>query len=182
MEKNPILHKLNNKTVYTERSKTIRIIPSVNNTNKFINEISNILKDIGVVYLKDLQTKSEFIPYIYNFKYCLYYATNSKDVKYEEDTTHIQASIDKDLPSQELSKYLIGSNLIENNYICKGYKTIYSDLIQGHNFNIDFNNYAIKTYNNLGRIIFNVNENLENPDFIDFNKHSVLIITATAMK
>lgn len=171
-----------NKTIFTELSKAILIIPSVNNTNKFIEEISNNLKDINMIYIKDLQSASYKSKFNYNFKYCLYYATNSKHVKFEEDTTYIQADIDKDLPSQELSKYLTGSTLIENNYNYKGYKTIHSDLFQGNKFNIDFNNYAIKTYNILGRIIFNVNENLENPDFIDFNKNSVLIITVTAKR
>jgi hypothetical protein len=167
---------IKNNTIYPKRNKVIRIFPSVNNTNKFIEEISNILIDIDLAYNKDQYTKSEFK---YNFKYCLYYATNSKDVKFEEDTTHIIANIDKGLPSQELSKYSMGSILIENNYIYKGYKTIHSDLLLGDKFNIYFNDYAIKTYNILGKIIFSVNENLENPDFIDFNKHSVLIITVT---
>lgn len=166
-----------NNTIYPEQNKVIRIFPSVNNTNKFIDEISNILRDVDLAYNKDQHYVSYKSEFKYNFKYCLYYATNNKDVEFEEDTTHITANIDKDLPSQELSKYLVGSTLIENNYLYKGYKTIHSDLLLGDKFNIDFKNYAVKTYNILGKLIYSINENLDNPDFIDFNKHSVLIIT-----
>jgi hypothetical protein len=161
-----------NKTIYTEHSRVIHIIPSVNNKNKFLEGISCTLEDIGLA----AQTSSEFN---YNIKYCLYYATDNEDVNFEEDTTYIGADIDEGLPPHELIKYLTGSILIENNYLYKGYKVLHNDFLPGDKFNMDFNDYALNIYNILSRKIISTNESLENPDFIDFNKHSVLIITIT---
>jgi hypothetical protein len=167
-----------NKTIYTEHNKVVHIMPSVNNKNKFLEGIYCTLEDLSVAYLtatKLQQTSSEFN---YNFKYCLYYATDNKDVKFEEDTTYIGADFDEDLPPQNLLKYMTGSILIENNYQYKGYKVLHNDFLSGDRLNMDFNSYALNIYNILGKKIISTNESLENPDFIDFNKHTVLIITS----
>lgn len=110
--------------------------------------------------------------YSYKFEWSLFLHTNDKD---KNLTFHLLPQSGQAPDPQDMLKLMLSMKILYDTYKYRGYYVYHSEIVN-FNFVKDFSDYLQKTYSLLGSIVINTNENLDEDNFIEFKKPTILNI------
>lgn len=146
---------------------TINILPSVHETDKFMNLLEETLSSLN--------------PSLnYSLEYCLYLYTNDKDRGFKDVDISVGSIYDKN--PEDLLKYILASQIFEAIYEFKGYGVVHYDLFNNKDLVYTpqkLKDYVSNIFTMLEANITKTNQSESDKDeFIEFKRPLVLIITS----
>lgn len=142
---------------------TINILPSVHETEEFINLLENTLSDLDPTLNHSLE-------------YCLYLHSNDKDKEFKDVGVSVGDTYDKN--PEDLLKYILASQIFEAIYEFKGYSVVHYDLFSKKDLvdkPLKLKYYVDNIFTTLETKIIETNES-DKDEFIEFKRPLVLIV------
>jgi hypothetical protein len=137
------------------------------NENGFTYDLRKVLLDL-----------KSYNDWVYKLEFYLYLNTNDNTRKLEHHWSG-ETEIDPDeLSPDEFLRKTLGIGMLRHMYEYRGYHMFYSDLIKFEGFT-EFDSYPLKVQSILGNHVININENLTEDGFVEFNRLVLLKIKRT---